>query len=137
MTAKPKQKLKLASIKADLKRQREGDWVDYPAWPGVRFNVSAFSSPAYQIAARKLAEKLAKLHGTEAIPPDELHAENGALLAEHILHGWEGIDVDYSADVAMTMLTDPAYEALNNAVRVCAVKLEEIKAEFIKDAVKN
>lgn len=134
-------KLVLSSIRTDLARIRKGDWVPapYAPWKTVkaRFNVSTLNLPAYQLAVRRVNEKLASKYAGDPVDPDELHAENGALLAEHILHGWENLDVEYTPEIALDMLCDPSYDALNTVIRVCAMKLEETKAEFIKAAEKN
>lgn len=138
-------KLQLSSLKANLKRQHKGDWVPYEPWPGVRFNVSSFSSPAYRHAMQIAAEKAAKdFKPVSEVTVEEfalreknLHEQNGDLYAEHILHGWEGIDEDYSPERARELLTDPEFEALNLAVRHCALKLAEINAEFVEQAEKN
>lgn len=138
-------KLKLSSIKANLKRQHEGDWIAYDPWPGVRFKVSSFTSPAYRHAAQIMAEKIAKDHKpTSELTLEDftlrdklMHERNGDLLAEHILHGWEGIDEEYSEELARERLTDPEFEALNLAVRSCAIKLSDINAEFVGQVEKN
>jgi hypothetical protein len=129
--------LKLSSLRADLKRQHDGDWVSYPEWPGVRFNVSAFSSPGYRKASEELAKKLAKKYEDERPSDAEMHKLNGALIAEHILHDWEGIDEEYSEELAYDRLTNQEFEVLNNAVVWCARKLAQVNAEFVGQAEKN
>lgn len=126
--------IKLASLKADLKREFDGDWVDYPIWEGVAFKVSSFNKPEYQtardLALRKLAQKLG------GKPPSEIErrAVIGAVIAEHILHDWRGFDVAYSTDVATEYLTSAEGYHVYNAVEWCANQLTAVKIEFQEGA---
>ena len=43
--------IKLSSLKVDLEREKTGDWIPYPEWPGVEFNVSSLLVPDF-ITAR-------------------------------------------------------------------------------------
>lgn len=140
-------KLKLSSLKSNLKRQFDGDWVDYPIWPGVRFNVSSSKSPDYQAASRKTAERFAKKYKGEDIPIDELSEANAKDVANHLLHGWDGLDESYSEELALARMTEIefdgdeplglAYESLIDAVLWCANKLARVDAEYIADVEKN
>lgn len=137
----------LDSIKADLKKQHAGEWVPYDPWPGVSFCVSTFSSPAFRHASELAAKRLAKedmVRDDSELPLEtwsardlKLHRQNGELLAEHILHGWRGIDQEYTPELALERLTDPEYEALSLAVTACARKLARVNARFMEQAEKN
>lgn len=129
--------VKLASLKADLQREVKGDWVEYPDWPGVSFNVSSLHLPAYQTQRDLLFQKLGRIHKGKPIPRDVLTKEVGALYAKHILHDWKGLDVEYSAEKAAEVLTNPEFRNVVAAVEWCAGKLSEVEAEFIEDAEKN
>lgn len=129
--------VKLASLKADLAREAKGDWVEYPDWPGVAFNVSSLHLPAYQIQRDLLLQKLGRIHKGKPIPRDVLSKELGALYDKHILHGWRGLDVEYSRQTAAEVLTDPEFRNVVAAVEWCASKLSDIEAEFVEDAEKN
>lgn len=136
-------KLKLSSLKNPRKRIEAGDWVPYPHWTGrsgnavVRFQVSGLSSDAYQSAAAQLGKDLALKYKDEPVPPDESHRRWGELLAEHILHSWDGLDEDYSPERASELLTDRDFEALNGAVIWCARKIETVNVEFVEATAKN
>ena len=136
-------KLKLSSLRVDLDRQYKGDWISYPLWDGVRFNVSSPKLPAYQRCLAKNQRDIAKRYpiGQDQLPTEEaLEANREAealLVCEHLLHGWEGIDLEYSPDAAEKYLIDPEYEALLNAVKWCGNKLAEVNAEYIEDLAKN
>lgn len=127
MTAK---KVKLSSLKADLQREKNGDWVPYPFWKGVRFNVSTLMDPEYETARDLMFKDLAKQYGDAKIPQEVVSAKLGALYCDFILHNWDGLDTEYSSDVARETLTDPEYRAMVSAVEWCATKLSEVNVEF-------
>ncbi len=129
--------VKLSSLKADLKREEEGDWIDYPDWPGVRFKVSSINKPAYTIARDLLLQKMARKSKGKPQDRNKTTPEFGRLYAEHILHDWEGFDEPYTPELARQHLTDPAYRDLVFAVEWCAAKIGEVDAEFLEDAGKN
>ncbi|UDF29390.1 UNVERIFIED_ORG: hypothetical protein LHK14_18030 [Roseateles sp. XES5] len=125
-------KVVLSSLKANLSREKNGDWVPYPSWPGVSFNVSALTDPAYESARDLMFKTLAEKYGDERIPREVLSVELGKLYSEHILHDWRGFDVEYTADVARETLGDPEHRAVVSAVEFCASKLSEIEPQFTK-----
>lgn len=129
--------LKLKSVKTDLKAEREGDWVPYPAWPGVKFKVKSLYSPEFQRERGLLLRKLAKKYGDDPVPADEMTQEMGTLYADHILLGWEEIDEAYSPEQASKMLPDPEWRLLYAAVQYCADRVGTSEAEFIRADAKN
>lgn len=129
--------IKLSSIKADLKRETQGDWIDYPDWPGVAFNVSSLLLPAYRIDRDLLGQRLSRQYKGKPIPPEVVTTEIGKLYHKHILHDWRGFDVPYSRETAGQMLADPEYRNIVAAIETCAGKVSDIDVEFVEDAVKN
>lgn len=136
-------KLKIDSLKNPRKRIIAGDWVTYTPWTApdgstpVRFNVSGTSIEAYQIAHEELSKEWAREYKGKRIPSDVQFQRNTELIVEHLLHGWEGLDVEYSPETAEQMLTDRDYEALADAVLWCARRVDSVTAEFVEDAIKN
>lgn len=130
-------KLKLSSLRANLERERMGDWVDYPVWPGVRFNVSALTKPEYETARDLMYKRLRQKHPIGVIPREVLSPALGAIYCEHILHGWEGLDVEYSPEVARETLSDPEYREVVAAVEFCALKLSEVDPDYVRAEEKN
>ena len=129
--------IKLASLKADLAREAEGDWVDYPDWPGVSFHVSSTRSEPF-ITQRDLLLKQMTARNKPVAPGDpEMARGIGRLYCEHVLHGWKGLDIEYSPEVALETLTDVAYRDVLSAIDWCAQKLTKISVEFVGAAVKN
>ncbi|AEI71104.1 hypothetical protein [EBPR siphovirus 3] len=131
--------LKLSSIRADLERERAGDWVD-SRWQGddgkkTRFRVSAKTKPSFKIKSDQLFKKLARTYKDGVIPDDVLTPAIGKLLAEELLHDWEGIDVPYSRETALEYMTDPAYRELVSEVEYCCNKLAQVDIAFVEDEV--
>lgn len=131
------EKVLLSSLRADLDRETTGDWVPYPLWKGVRFNVSALTVPEYETDRDLMFKRLGKKYKDELIPKDVLSAELGALYHKHILHDWEGLDIEYSPQVAKETLSDPAFRAVVSAVEWCAAKISEIEVKFTKEEEGN
>lgn len=129
--------LKLSSIKADLAREESGDWIAYPDWPGVEFNVSSLHAPGYQAARDLVIQRVARKYQGRTVPADESAAIYGKLYSEHVVHGWRGFDVEYSADKALEILSDPAYRDVVRAVEWCAGEISRRDAEYIEVSVKN
>lgn len=129
--------IKLASLKADLDREEKGDWIDYPEWPGVAFNVSSLHIEAFQTARDLLFQRLAKQFKGRKVPQKVINAEMGKLYAVHILHNWRGLDVDYSAEMALTILGDAEYRNVVAAVEHCAGMVSAVDVEFVEEDVKN
>lgn len=129
--------LKLASTKVDLDKERKGDWIDFPEWPGVAFHVKSVEAPDFKMARDMMLRKLARKHKGKTIPGDELQGEAGRLYNKHILLGWKGLDVPYAEDTALDVLTDPAYRKVFTAIEWCATQVGENDAEFVEDAAKN
>lgn len=129
--------VKLSSLKADLAREEKGDWIEYPDWPGVEFNVSSLHLPAYLTAREILFQRLARQYKKKPAPSAVVSLEIGKLYAKHILHGWRGLDVTYTPEVATETLSDPEYRNVVAAIEYCAGKVSETDVEFVEEEVKN
>lgn len=129
--------IKLSSLKADLAREEQGDWIEYPDWPGVAFKVSSLHTPAYATARDLLVQKLTRKSRGKTPPVEEMAPEVGKLYAKHILHGWRGLDVEYTPELAIETLCDPAFRNVVAAVEWCAGQLAQIDVEFVEAAAKN
>lgn len=129
--------VKLSSLRADLRRENDGDWVDIPDLPGVRLKVRGAVYGPYQRAKSMVEGKWVRRYGREPVPVEVMHRENGRLYAEHIVLGWEGFDETYSEEAALEALTDPAFRVLHDHVRYAMTRVAETETEFIEDAAKN
>jgi hypothetical protein len=134
--------VKLASLRANLKRETDGDWVDIPDLPGLRLKTRGFNYGPYLAAksivdARHVRNYLAK--GRE-VPADVLYQANARLYLDHILLDWEGLDDDgepVPVSRAEEILTDPAFRELHDHIRYAGRQIGEVEAEFVDDAAGN
>jgi hypothetical protein len=132
--------VKIASLKADLEREEKGEWqqaLEIIPDQDVHFRVSSINLPAYTIAREHLLQRLARRYKNTTIPQAILNGEIGKLMAVHLLHEWRGFDLEYSREVAIEMLSDPANRMLIRAVEACASQVGAIEIEFVEDEVKN
>lgn len=129
-------KVKLDSLKANTKRESEGDWVKATSLPGVEFRVRALTYPPFRAKHDQAMMRLARQHGQNP-PSDTIQSELGRLMAEEILLEWRGFDVEYSSAVALDALTDPAHRDLRGAIETCAASLSSVKVEFEEEQEKN
>ncbi|MCV9997326.1 hypothetical protein OE766_03620 [Pararhizobium sp. YC-54] len=127
----------LASLKADLELEAAGDWIDYPDWPGVSFNVKSLHSPGYTIKRDLMLQRLARKYKGKTPPPAVLAEEGGKIYCAEILFGWRGLDVEYAPEVALETLCDVAFRNVTGAVEWCAQQVAQIEVEFVEDTVKN
>ncbi len=129
--------LKISSLKANLAREVEGDWITYPRWKDIRFNVSAFTKPSYQTARDELHQRVAKKNGGVLPGVDEMRPHYAKLYVDEILHDWDGFDIEYSPEDAVALLSDPAYRDLFDAVEWCAGQMSRVEVEYVEGAAKN
>lgn len=116
--------MRLADIKVDSNAIETGAWVDnIPDMGNLRLKVRGAGNAAYAAEQAKLllavprSEKVAgRVNPTTS---DRIMAE---CLAKTTLLDWEGIEGDdgqplpYSKETALTLLSDPAYRVLRDAV---------------------
>jgi hypothetical protein len=129
--------IKLGSLRTDLRKERDGDWVDIPELPGVKLKVRSFNYPPYETARNLLVQKLTRQYGKKPIPTEVLQPLFGELYAEHILVDWKGFDVAYSADVAQAELTEPSARDLRRHVEYAANHVADIEIAFTEEAAGN
>jgi hypothetical protein len=129
--------VKLASLKADLTREEKGDWIEFPDWPGVEFNVSSLHLPAYRTQRELLMQRLGRKYKKKPVPPNVMLVELGKLYHEHLLHGWRGLDVEYEKTTAADIMTNPEYRNVISAVEWCAAAVSEIQVEYDEEEAGN
>ncbi|MBP6818348.1 MAG: hypothetical protein KBC46_03490 [Ferrovibrio sp.] len=145
-SAKPaatKSVLKLQSLRADIQRQNDGDWVDVPGYPGIRLKVRALSYTPYQNALQKLIERVnaeakkALKVGRSYDKVEAMDRGNGLLLATMILQDWDGFDTAYSPEVTAELLPEPEWRELRTMVVGAASILGQVEGEWEEQAVGN
>ncbi|MBX9911202.1 MAG: hypothetical protein K2Z25_21170 [Beijerinckiaceae bacterium] len=135
--------IKMSSVLVDRAAESQAEWVDGRAATGfdeARFKVCALTKQTYLIKRGKLFKRLSKNFPNrtfEEIGEAITSPLIGALMADEILHGWEGFDVEYSADVAKEILTNPNARELIAEIEYCAGTRGQIQVEFVEEASKN
>ncbi|MGV1790995.1 hypothetical protein [Rhizobium sp. A37_96] len=127
----------LASLKRDQVREEKGDWIESDSIPGVSYNVSSLNKTAFANARDLMYQRLNKVYRRKPIPQDVLRVELGKLYHLHILHDWKGLDVAYTPELGLTVLTDPAYRTVLADVESAAARVADIDIEFVESALGN
>ncbi|MFB2562428.1 hypothetical protein [Rhizobium sp. IMFF44] len=133
----PTKLVSLASLKSDQVREEKGDWIESDTLPGVSYNVSSLNKTAFVNARDLMYQRLNKIYRRKPVPQDVLRVELGRLYHIHILHNWKGLDVAYTSELALTVLTDPSYRTLLADVESAAARVADIDIEFVESAVGN
>lgn len=129
--------LKLDSLKSDVARENEGDWIDVPDLPGVALKVRSTNYQPYTAGLADSVRKLSQKYGLQPIPAEEDAVETGRLYAQHLLLDWRGFDVPYSREVALAALTDPAHRELRRHVGWAAQRMTRVEVEYVERVAGN
>ncbi len=129
--------VKLGSLKADLGRERDGDWVPIPDLPGVELKVRGFNYGPYLQQKSLIEMRWVRKYGRDPVPPEIAYRANAQLYADYILLDWKGFDVAYAPETALETLLDPAYRELHDHIRYAGMKVGLVEADFVEDAEKN
>ena len=127
----------LASLKRDQVREEKGDWIESDTLPGVCYNVSSLNKTAFTNARDLMYQRLNKVYRRKPIPQEVLRVELGKLFHLHILHDWKGLDVAYTPEIGLTVLTDPGYRTVLADIESAAARVAEIDIEFVEGALGN
>ncbi len=129
--------VKLSSIAANLEAERDGEEIASVLYPNVKYTVRSILFGPYETARDLSLQTLFKKFGDQPIPRNAQIADQGRLMAEHILLGWSGFDTPYSREAALETLTDPAYREFVADVELAARKVGKRNLEFVEALVKN
>lgn len=143
--------IKLASLSADLPKEREGDWIPVKEWPGLNpekpfemtplpgleFLVRSTNYPNYVTARQAALERLKRDYPDDKVPADVQARMEGQLSVEHLLLGWKGLDVEYSPDLVGTILVAEEHRVMRQMIFWCAGRVGKKKVEFVQAATKN
>ena len=92
---------------------------------------------AFANARDLMYQRLNKIYRRKPVPQDVLRVELGRLYHIHILHNWKGLDVAYTPELSLTVLTDPSYRTLLADVESAAARVADIDIEFVEGALGN
>jgi len=130
--------VKLTSLRADTRRENDGDWVELPELPGVALKVRGFAYGPFQNAKSQIEAKWARrTGGRDAIPAEEQYKANGRLYARYLLLDWRGFDETYDPELVEQLLTDLGYRELHDHIRYATNKVSQVDAEFVEAASGN
>lgn len=129
--------IKLSSLKAGGARERDGEWIDIPDLPGVKLKVRGTGYGPFQAAKGIVEQRWVRRYGKEAVPIEVQLEDNGKLYLDHIVLGWEGFDVPYSAEEARKYLLDPEMRELHDHIRYAMGRVASARIEFAEEAEKN
>ena len=134
-TEVPKKLVRLSSLKADLEKERNGDWQPSDI-DGVSFLVRSTNYAPYRIARDAAFQKLTRKHGNN-IPDEPKTRTLGELAVKHLLLDWSGLDEPFSPELAETILTDEGFRGLRDSIYFAAMKVGQAEVEFVEDGAKN
>lgn len=125
--------IKLDSLISD----DDAEWVDLDEVLGASLLVRPIDYSPYTQARQKLLKRLVRTYKEEPIPEKVIIPAIGKLYAQHLLLGWKGFDVEYSAVAAEERLTDWSWRKLTRQVEWAATQSTIVNAEMVEDAEKN
>jgi hypothetical protein len=143
--------IKLGSLAADTRKERDGEWIPPKEWPGLNpekplemtqlpglaFHVRSTNYPPYVTARQAALEDLKKDYPDDNVPPEVAARIEGELAVEHLLLGWKGFDITYSTDAVKAILAAEEHRVLRSMIYWCAGRVGKRQVEFVADATQN
>lgn len=131
-------KIKLSSLRNDIVKEREGEWVPSRAFPGAEFLVKSTNCPEYVSARQEEVRRIQEMYRDKAkVDQDQVHIDEAKSVCLHLLRGWKGFDIEYSEDAALQELMDIGQAPLLNDILDCASRVGRYKIAFVEDDSKN
>jgi hypothetical protein len=133
--------IKLTTLKRDIKRQNEGDWIPIPELTDAgtgevpEFLVRGNNYGPYQLARQQVMQKFMR-RGQVLPPPDVSHRDYGKCVAQHLLLDWRNVAEPFSRELAQELICDPASPMQDYVLR-CSFEVAEVEQEFTKEASGN
>jgi hypothetical protein len=135
--------IRLNSLRADVKKENDGDWVDVDELPGVRLKVRGLNYGPYMTALSIInaANWRRFLSKGKNVPFELAFKNNAKLFLDHLLLDWEGIVDDDGKPIPITeaddLLNDQAYRVLHTYIQTAAASIGEVEAEYVEESVGN
>lgn len=132
---------KIGTLKTDLKKAKEGVWVDYAA--GIRLKIASISNRAYRDAVEMILKPHMNRIRHNLMPAEERLDLLKPAIAQHILIGWDNIEDDngqkipYSAAKALEFFKDPTLEDFFSFVVSTAGESEAYRSVEVEEAKEN
>jgi len=134
--------IKLNSLKADMRRINDGEWVTIDELPDgdggfVQFKVRGNAYGPYQTDLSNVRMRWSRKYESKqlATPPEVLSRDLSHLYAKHLLLDWKGFDEPYSMELAEEMLNSTG--EFFNHVQYAVNYVSRTDAELVEDMSKN
>jgi hypothetical protein len=115
--------MKLSSLKTDVARVEQGEWIgDIPEMGDLELKVRGIDNADYRALTSKLVQTIPLKRRRRGISSEDLEQIQNKCLLETVLLDWRGVqddsgkDVPYSRELAETLLTSPEYRTFRDAV---------------------
>ncbi|MGY3482222.1 hypothetical protein ACVW1C_000105 [Bradyrhizobium sp. USDA 4011] len=134
----PKKVVVLESLAADRQKEHEGDWIKAKDLdPNIRWFVRSTNFPEFKTARDAEVRELSAKYDGDPIPEDVNAEVMGRLAVEHLLMGWDGLDVPFSQETAQKILTDEDFRKVRWSVYLAASQVGVREVRYTTVAAKN
>lgn len=132
---------KLNAIATDMEKAESGVWLGYDS--GIEIKVARWGNKKHQQYTQQLLKPhLSVVRGKNAEPTllDDIDRQAAA---KYVLLDWKniqddnGLDIPYSAEKALEIFRDPAFEDFYRFVVSVSMNRENYRLDLQKDAEKN
>lgn len=128
----------------DISASKEGRFFDCPYADGVKFKLARYMNPAHAKGMRALLDAHKDDEDGDKEKIEQLAIEIVELMAETVLIDWKGlndggeppVEIPYSKEVAIELLTDESYAHLQGWVEMTAKEISNYYEKEAKDSVK-
>jgi len=130
---------KLSQFKQDVSKSEEGVKVDLG--DGLQVTVARIGNKKYQDFIRKATKPYQQAIRNKTLSDSIYEKIMVEAMADSILLGWEGMEDDhgdlipYSKDMALEILSDPAYADFKQLVNDLANEQETFRSEALQETV--
>ena len=131
--------IKLSSMKTNVAKERDGDWIKSVATPGMEWLLRSPHYGPFKRARDLLVQKLGRRRGVSSDEDfnERTNREFGMLYAEHLVLGWRGIDEPYSKELAIEFCTADDCRLIYDDIMGCANLVGVRELEYVEESAKN
>lgn len=136
--------MRLSEQRVNAAAQNDGEWFDFPAYPGFGIKVKGTTFGPYRLALANCDRRAMRQAGRNGlVPPDVRERFTLECIIEHLLLDWRGLESDdgsaipFSKDRAREFLLDPQYRPFADMVVQAAVSVGDQLEDDKADAEKN
>jgi len=129
--------MKLNVPKIDMDLASEGKWFKFN--DEISFKVARDGNPQHKRAIQNKFKAIQKHRDRGEV--DRIERINNELIARCVLRDWKGLEeegvgaIHYSYEIALAIISDPAYQGIKEFIIECSSASEEFDEEA--DTIKN